>query len=111
MRTARLRGANVLLGFLLSVVVGVFPFAGAARAAEEFIEGKYWALIIGIDKYPTLPADMQLASARKDAEAVAALLRDRYGFAQEQMIELYDEAATRKGIVKALAQLQRQLTA
>lgn len=109
MRRARSVGANVVLGFVLLAVAGVFPVGGQARAAEEFIEGQYWALIIGIDKYPAFPEDMQLVSARKDAEAVATLLRDRYGFAKEQMIELYDEAATRKGIIKALAQLKRQL--
>ena len=110
MRSARPIGAGVVLGFILIAVVGVFPVGGGARAAEEFIEGQYWALIIGVDKYPTFPDDMQLVSARKDAEAVAAMLRDRYGFAKEQMIELYDETATRKGIIKALAQLKRQLT-
>jgi len=111
MRIARPVGAGVVLGFVLIAVAGVFPVGGEARAADDFIEGQYWALIIGIDKYPAFPDDMQLVSARKDAEAVAMLLRDRYGFAKEQMIELYDEAATRKGIIKALAQLKRQLTA
>lgn len=111
MRIARPVGAGCVLGFVLLAVVGVLGGGGEARAADEFIEGNYWALIIGIDKYPMLPDDMQLVSARKDAVAVAALLRDRYGFAPEQMIELYDEAATRKGIIKALAQLKRQLTA
>jgi hypothetical protein len=111
MRIARPIGAGVVLGCVLIAVAGVFSMGWYARAAEEFIEGQYWALIIGIDRYPAFPDDMQLVSARKDAEAVAALLRDRYGFAKDQMIELYDEAATRKGIIKALAQLKRQLTA
>ena len=111
MRIARPVGAGVVLGFVLIAVAGVFPLGWEGRAAEDFIEGNYWALIIGIDKYPAFPDDMQLVSARKDAEAVATLLRDRYGFAKKQMIELYDEAATRKGIIKALVQLKRQLTA
>ena len=111
MRIARPVGAGVVLGCVLIAVAGVFPLGWEGRAAEDFIEGNYWALIIGINKYPAFPDDMQLVSARKDAEAVATLLRDRYGFAKEQMIELYDEAATRKGIIKALAQLKRLLTA
>jgi hypothetical protein len=110
MRTSRLCVARVLLGFLLGVIVGVLPLAGEARAAEEFIEGNYRALIIGIDKYSALPEDKQLASARKDAEAVAAVLRDRYGFDKERMIELYDEAATRKAVFKAFSNLRKELT-
>jgi uncharacterized caspase-like protein len=92
------------------VLTGIFPLAGAASAADDFIEGNYWALIIGIDKYSALPEDKQLASARKDAEAVAAVLRARYGFAKERVIELYDEAATRKAVFKAFSNLKRQLT-
>ncbi len=99
-----------LLGFLLLALAGLFPFAGEAHAGEEFIEGNYWALIIGIDKYSALQEDQQLKSARKDAEAVAAVLRDRYGFAKERMIELYDEAASRKAVFKAFSNLRRELT-
>ena len=110
MRHFRRSVTGRLLGFLLLVLAGLFPFAGEAHAAEEFIEGNYWALIIGIDKYSALAEDKQLKSARKDAEAVAAVLRDRYGFAKERMIELYDEAATRKGVFKAFSNLRRELT-
>lgn len=98
---------GLVLGLVCAAVVGLLP----ASAAEDFIEGNYWALIIGIDKYSALPEDKQLKSARKDAEAVAAVLRDRYGFAQERMIELYDEAATRKAVFKAFSNLKKELTA
>ena len=110
MRTTRHFGAALLRSVLLLVIIGLLPLAGSARAADDFIEGNYWALIIGIDKYSALPEDKQLKSARKDAEAVAAVLRDRYGFAKERMIELYDEAATRKAVFKAFANLKRELT-
>lgn len=110
MRNPRHSATDRLFGFLLLVLAIVFPLAGEARAAEDFIEGNYWALIIGIDKYSALPEDKQLKSARKDAEAVAAVLRDRYGFAKERMIELYDEAATRKAVFKAFSNLKRELT-
>jgi hypothetical protein len=111
MRNSNLWGATVLRGFLLSVILGVVPLVGGARAADDFIEGNYWALIIGIDKYSALPEDKQLKSARKDAEAVAAVLRARYGFAKERMIELYDEGASRKAVFKAFTSLKRELTA
>ena len=110
MRASRFCVARALLGVLLSAMVGLWSLAGEARAADEFIEGNYWALIIGIDKSSALPADKQLTSARKDAEAVAAVLRDRYGFAKERMIELYDEAATRKAVFKAFSNLRREIT-
>ncbi len=107
MKISSLCIAAVLLGVLL---VGPGLWAGEACAAEEFIEGNYWALIIGIDKYSALPEDKQLLSARKDAEAVAAVLRDRYGFAKERMIELYDDAASRKAVFKAFSNLKREMT-
>jgi len=74
------------------------PPEAPRQAVENFIEGKYWALIIGINAYPTMGKDMQLEAARKGAEAVAALLVDRYGFSKERTIELYDEAASRNAI-------------
>lgn len=77
---------------------------------EEFIEGNYWALIVGINKYPALDNDKQLTAARKDAERVAGLLIDRYGFSREHMIELYDEKASLKGIIHAFSELKRRLS-
>jgi len=86
------------------------PPAGGAADADDFIEGNYWALIIGINKYPTMDKDKQLEAARKDAEAVSKLLVERYGFSKERMVELYDEAASRKGIIRAFSSLKRRLT-
>jgi len=67
--------------------------SAATADSEDFIDGNFWALIIGINKYPTMDADKQLEAARKDAEAISKLLVDRYGFSKERMTELYDEAA------------------
>ncbi len=113
MRNAGSCRAVFITGVALAALVGLLPgpWGAPARAAEEIVDGAYWALIIGVDKYPLLSDDKQLTSARKDAAAVAALLRDRYGFPKENVIELYDEAASRKAIIKALTQLKRQLTA
>ncbi|MEK6605438.1 MAG: caspase family protein, partial [Nitrospirota bacterium] len=87
------------------------PSAPAAGAdPDDFIEGNYWALIIGINKYPTMDKDKQLEAARKDAEAVSKLLIERYGFSKERMVELYDEQASRKGIIRAFSSLKRRLT-
>ena len=81
----------------------------AAPAVEDFIEGNYWALIIGIDKYPALGKEKQLTVARKDAEAVAKLLFERYGFEKERTIELYDEKATRKSIIRAFMTFHQRM--
>lgn len=120
--------AGLVLGFclvfvlslpLLSAGFEIAPPSPKAPAAEgtpvpkdpeDLIEGNYWALIIGINKYLTMGPDKQLTAARKDAEAVAKLLKERYGFSGKRMIELYDEAATRKGIIRACSSLKRRLT-
>ena len=87
------------------------PSAPAAGAdPDDFIDGNYWALIIGINKYPTMDKDKQLEAARKDAEAVSKLLIERYGFSKERMVELYDEQASRKGVIRAFSSLKRRLT-
>ncbi len=86
------------------------PKAGAGADADDFIEGNYWALIVGINKYPTMDKDKQLEAARIDAEGISKVLVERYGFSKERMVELYDEAATRKGIIRAFSSLKRRLT-
>lgn len=106
-----------LFAFLIMLVLITNAFAGVeikksskAADADDFIEGQYWALIIGINKYPALDKAKQIPTARKDAEAVAKLLVDRYGFSRERVIELYDEAASRKKIIQGFYSLNRRLT-
>lgn len=54
--------------------------AGGARAAEPAVEfGSYRALVIGNNDYKRIP---KLKTAEADAKAVAALLRERYGFSR-----------------------------
>jgi uncharacterized caspase-like protein len=78
---------------------------GTGPAEDTLIAGDYWALIIGINEYPNLGPDMQLQAARADAQAVATVLQQRYGFAQQRMIQLYDKKATRDEIMLALEKL------
>ncbi len=63
--------------------------------------GAYRALIIGINKYKDnyIPS---LTTARKDAEEIAKLLKERYGF---QTKLLLDDKATQKAVFNALRQL------
>jgi formylglycine-generating enzyme required for sulfatase activity len=64
----------------------------------EFVQGDFWALIVGINEYPNLPPQRQLAAARPGAEAVARILR-QYGFERDRISQLYDANATRGDIL------------
>jgi hypothetical protein len=67
---------------------------------------RYYALVIGIDKYPeSMP---QLKTATSDARSVADVLQRRYSF---QVQLLLDAGATRKGILSAIAAYRNLLTA
>ena len=65
--------------------------------------GAYYALIIGINQYPNWPV---LSTAVSDAQAMDAVLRQRYGF---QTVVLVDGAATRTNILDAFAGYRRRL--
>lgn len=77
-------------------------WAGAALVAGPVDFGRYHALVIGNEDYRYVTG---LNTAIDDAEAVARLLEDRYGF---QVTLLRD--ATRDDILEALNRLRRDLT-
>jgi len=60
------------------------------------------ALLIGINKYQELP---WLTGSRNDVEVVHDLLVRRYGFPEDNIHTLLDEAATRAAILDALQEL------
>lgn len=70
------------------------------RKAADF--GQYHALVIGNEEYLNLP---KLKTAKADANAVAEVLRDRYGF----KVTLIRDA-TRYDILSALNGMRAQLT-
>lgn len=72
----------------------------AKRSGAEF--GRYHALVIGNGAYRHLP---KLQTAKADADAVARLLRDRYGF----RVTLIRDA-TRYDILSALNKMRATLT-
>lgn len=74
-------------------------------AGSVSIEGEYWALIIGIDKYQHAPP---LDSAVKDATAVRDVLVARYGFSRRHVIDLLDQQATGPNIQDALYRLTQE---
>jgi len=69
---------------------------GVAKAMQEVSVGRYFALIIGIDKYSG--EWKPLRNAVNDAKAVAAQLSSRYEF--QSVRTLYNEQATRTNILK-----------
>jgi DNA-binding beta-propeller fold protein YncE len=68
---------------------------GRGDEAARPLYGASWAVVVGISAYswPHPP----LLNARRDAEAVATLLREEYRF--EQVVTLYDEQATHDAIL------------
>jgi hypothetical protein len=69
---------------------------GASKAMEEVSVGRYYALIIGIDKYAG--EWKPLKNAVNDAKAVEQQLKSRYEF--QSIRTLYNEQATRTNILK-----------
>jgi hypothetical protein len=59
--------------------------------------GRSWALIVGINDYPSSP----LEHAVNDATAMAELLRTQFAFPEENITTLIDGAATSTGIREA----------
>ncbi len=85
----------------------VFTAIGATASAQdgkppEMEFGRYHALVIGNNDYKNLP---KLATAVGDAEAVATLLEEKYGF---QVTKLTN--ATRSEITGAFNRLRQTLT-
>jgi hypothetical protein len=64
-----------------------------------------WALLVGIDKYARLAARYQLNGCVNDAELMAGILRDNFGFPEDNITLLRDEAAPRDAILAALDEL------
>jgi len=67
---------------------------------EILLYKKTYAVVIGIGRYPKLPADQQLSYAVSDAKAVERMLRDKFVFAEVHA--LYNEQAIRQGIMDLL---------
>ncbi len=77
----------------------IATFVMPAVAQERAQEPVRRALLVGINRYPDRP----LRGAVADAEAMAALLRDGYGFADVTLLR--DDAATRAAITTGLREL------
>ena len=90
------------------VTAVVFTLAVSAAASAQDVRmpeiefGRYHALVIGNNDYKYLP---KLTTAVGDAESVAKLLEDKYGFAVTKLTN-----ATRRDITGAFNRLRQRLT-
>jgi caspase domain-containing protein/glucodextranase-like protein len=75
--------------------------APSADAVAPAAAGRFYALVIGINDYKSLP---RLKTAEADAQSVAKVLRERLGFEVELLLN-----ATRQQIVGALNRYRREL--
>jgi hypothetical protein len=84
------------------------------RASENFIvrreggtasaSGRYFALVIGNNRYPNFSVRRQLRTAINDAQEVAKVLRAEYGFETRTLVD-----AKRAEIITALNEYRRSL--
>ena len=85
----------------LALVLALLIWA-PANAALDVDFGRYHALVIGINDYQNLP---RLETAVNDASAVADVLRQKYGFEVELVLN-----PTRDDIIRILDRLRSELT-
>lgn len=84
-----------------------FKFQYDGKTEEITAKGKDYLLIMGIDKYKSWPV---LSNPAADAKAFEKLMIDNYGYKNENVIELFNENATRKNIYIQLKKLVDNLT-
>lgn len=68
-----------------------------------------WALLIGINTYPNLTKFEQLEGCVNDVHLMAGILQGVFGFPEDQIFVLTDEAATRDGILEAMEALAERI--
>lgn len=96
-------GEKAQLDFMLMLPEGAgAPGAKPALVGQDVKFGRYHALVIGNDRYTGFP---NLVTAGTDAEEVASILRDRYGY-QVKLLR----NANRYDMLSALNALRESLT-
>jgi hypothetical protein len=81
-----------------------FYFSGEAESLELPVEGKYYALIIGVQKYRYMPA---LKNPVNDARKLAEILTSKYVFDQRDVVLLTDPTRTR--IIDEFEKMKRRV--
>lgn len=71
--------------------------------------GTQWLVLIGIDEYANPHALSRLNSCKADMKALGELLVSRFNYKPENVVELYDAKATRKGIERTIYDLLKKV--
>ncbi len=93
------------------VLVTLVAWAGyreqtlAQSPSADQNQGTRRALLIGINKYKAVP---KLQGSLNDIDTMRQILLTRWGFAEQHIAVVKDEAATRAGMLAALEQLARE---
>lgn len=81
----------------------------SGQPKEIKLYNKSYAVIIGIDQYPNLPFDLQLAYAVRDAKGVEQVLRKNFKF--DKIITLFNKEASKDRIMEVfLGDLTKEIT-
>ncbi|MDD5771894.1 MAG: caspase family protein [bacterium] len=88
---------NTTLNFAIEGLRSIKIVAKDGEVLEPF--GQSWAVVVGIDDYQKVG---KLKYAVNDAKAVKQMLQDKYGFAEDHIFTLYDNKATKSGILQML---------
>jgi hypothetical protein len=99
------QGKRTLLEFFMeadAAAAGAVATASPKVTAQQLRLGKYYALVIGNQNYEHLP---RLNTPEADAADIAALLKERYGFAVTVLLN-----ATRTQMLKAVNVMREQVT-
>ncbi|MBM3212574.1 hypothetical protein FJZ33_10150, partial [Candidatus Poribacteria bacterium] len=83
---------------------GMKPEIGGSNLVDTTYRNS-WALLIGINKYPQLPAQYQLNYAVNDVEALREILVKQYNFPAANVFTLWDEQATLPRIKAVMSRL------
>jgi hypothetical protein len=94
-----------LLVSALALCLGFLVLAANPSGKTQTIAGTSYALLIGVNRYPHLPAQRQLTYPTRDVEELKTVLIHQYGLAPEHMTVLTNEGATLQGIHQALTML------
>ena len=86
------------------IEVAVKADSGSVESVRLYSQA--YAVIIGIDRYASLPPGSELSYAVRDAQGVAEVLARDYAF--DGIVTIYNEDATREGILRILSAELRQ---
>jgi hypothetical protein len=93
---------SVALAAAVFVCLAASLLPTASAASVRAGGGRRFALLVGVNRYPYLPREKQLSWAVNDAEKIRRALVEEFDFPARNVSTLYNEDATRAGILRAL---------